>query len=275
MSNVFRCEWSIKVNGTSLDLDRLKCVESIDILEQCNGSDTCTIKVADPNFVFLSDNIFLEESKIYVELGWFGDTQRVKFNGYISAIDIDFPEVGYPELSIFCIDESYKMDRKKKKRSWDKVTRPDVVKKIAKEYGYKCVVQTGYTFDKEDTISQSDETDIAFCEKLAGEEREPFMCKLIGDTLYYVKMGLLKDPYATLYYKKYPYDVISFSPRINKGTIKVEETSADVVTSNKTVSSSKANNSNTGRDVQGSSVTSESLKDQVYNTRTGKWEEAK
>lgn len=273
--NVSSCFWSISVNGKELSQSRRECVSSIDILERCGGSDTCTIVISDPDFLFIEDNIFIEEATITVKMGWHGDTNRVTFSGYISAIDISFPDTGYPVLSIFCLDKSHIMNRKKKKRSWDKVTNADVVKKIAQEYGFKCVVEAGYNFKKEDTISQSDATDIEFCESLAGKEREPFMCKLIVDTLYYVKKGVLKDPSSTVYYKKYPYDVISFSPKINKETIKEEVESADINTNDKSIDKATADNENVSRDVQGEAV---KTKYKVFHgeypnsTEDSKWE---
>ena len=258
MGKTLGCYWKISINGKGLDSDRVKCVEDIAISEQSAGSDTCTLKICDPNFLFIEDNIFVEEATISIEIGWLGETHNVKFDGYISAIDIDFPESGYPTLSVYCLDGTHVMNRKKKKRSWDKVTRAEVVQKIAKEYGFKCVIEKGYTFTKEDTISQSDVTDIEFCESLAGEEREPFICKLIGDTIYYVKLGVVKEPISTLYYKKYPYDVISFSPRISKETILEEVESSNIDTSNKKVDTSVANSNNTPRPTQGKPVNTSS-----------------
>lgn len=271
MSNVLSCYWKVCINGKELDKNRRECIKSIDIEELCDGSDTCTIVVNDPDFYFIEDNIFIEEATISVELGWHGDTHRVTFAGYISAIDIDFPDSGFPVLSIYCLDKTHVMNRKKNKRSWDNVTNADVVKKIAQEYGFKCVIEQGYTFKKEDTISQSDVTDIEFCESLAGKEREPFMCKLVGDTLYYVKKGVLKEPTATLYYKKFPYDVVSFSPKINKETKQQEVSSADINTNDKTIDSATANDDNTPRDTQGDPVKSSSGL-QYFNNKTGKWE---
>lgn len=273
MSKVLSCYWNVFINGVELDKARKECIESIDIVEQCDGSDTCTLVVNDPDFYFIEDNIFIEEATVSVEMGWHGDTHRVTFTGYISAIDISFPDSGFPVLSIFCLDNSHVMNRKKKKRSWDKVTNADVIKKIAQEYGFKCVIESGYTFKKEDTISQSNVTDIDFCESLASNERVPFMCKLIGNTLYYVKKGILKDPTSTVYYKKFPYDVISFSPKINKETKQEEVTSADINTNTKKVDKATANDDNTPRDTQGEPVKTQTpTKVMVYNPSTGKWE---
>ena len=288
MSNVLSCYWNVYINGTLLDINKKKYIESLELEELCDGSDVCTIQLNDPNFVFIEDNIFVEEAKVSIKLGWHGDTRRVTFNGYISAIDIDFPENGFPVLSIFCMDNSHLMNRKKKSRSWDNITRADVVKKIAREYGYKCVVEKGYSFKKEDTISQSDMTDIEFCESLAGEERVPFMCKLIGGTIYYVKKGILKKSVAKLQYRKPPYDVVSFKPQINKETKQEEVKSANINTNDKTVDSAVSNNNNTVRDTQGDPVktttttstkdtkgktSDKSSKQMVYDPKTGKWKE--
>lgn len=274
MSKVLSCYWNVSINGKELDVDKRICIENIEINEQCDGSDTCTLTLNDPNFLFIEDNIFIEEATIQVTLGWNEDTYRIKFNGYISAIDISFPESGYPLLSIFCLDNSHLMNRKKKKRSWDNVTSADVIKKIAKEYGFKCVIEKGYKFTKEDTISQSNATDIEFCESLAGNERDPFMCKLIGSTLYYVKKGLLKEETSNLKYRKFPYDIISFNPRINKETRQEEITKADINTNDKSVDKSTANSKNTARDTQGESVktTSTPAKDYTFNTESRDWE---
>ena len=272
MSNVLSCYWNIYINGNLLGIDKKKFIESIEIEELCDGSDVCTLTLNDPEFKFIEDNLFVEEATVSVRLGWHGDTHRVTFDGYISALDLNFPESGYPIMSIFCLDETHVMNRKEKSRSWDNVTRAEVVQKIAMEYGYKCVIESGYTFKTETTITQSGMTDIEFLEYLAGEERDPFMCKLIGDTIYYVKKGMLKNAVASLQYGKSPYDVVSFKPQINKETKKEEVESSDINTDDKTVDSAVANDETTNRDTQGDPVKTTS-KQLVYNPKTGEWEE--
>ena len=274
MSDVLSCYYNIHIHGSPLSKDRKECIQSVSIEELDDGSDTCTIVVNDPEFKYIEDSIFIEEATVYVEFGWWGETHRDTFFGYISAVDIVFPEEGYPQLSLFCLDNSHIMNRKKKTRSWDNVTRADVVKKIAAEYGFKCVVQSGYSSTKEDSISQSGVTDIEFCENLAGEERDLFKCKLVGNTLYYVKKGLLSSPKKTVYYKKGDFDVISFSPKINKETRQESIEKADINTNTKSTDSAVASDSTTAREVQGESVQTSS-KPSVgykYNTTTGKWD---
>lgn len=272
MSKATVAIWNLWINGVPLDERRRKSIDSIDIVEQCDGSDTLSVVVNDPDFLYIEDNIFIDEATISAEIYFYGDTHVVRFNGYISAIDISFPEDGIPYLSIFCLDRSHIMNRKKKKRSWDNVTRADVVRKIAAEYGLRCVVESGYDFKTEDSISQSNVTDIAFCENLASEEIEPFMCKLVEDTLYYVRKGILDTPSCTLRYRKFPYDVISFSPKINKETKSIEVNSSDINTSDGSVSSSTANQDNSSGSTQGTPTNSGSAPQYRYNPATQKWE---
>ena len=273
MSEVLSCYYNVHINGSPISVDRKECIESISLDELDDGSDTCTIVVSDPEFKYIEDAIFIEEATVYVEFGWWGDTHRDTFFGYISAVDISFPENGYPQLSVFCLDNSHIMNRKKKTRSWDNVTRADVVKKIAAEYGFKCVIQSGYNSTKEDSISQSGVTDIEFIENLAGEERDLYKCKLIGDTIYYVKKGLLGSPKATVSYKKGDFDVISFSPKINKETRQESIDKADINTDTKATDSATASDSTTAREVHGEPVqtTSTPSKGYIYDPKTGQW----
>ncbi len=281
MSNTTTVTWRFWVNNIEIVDTKKACIKSLDLDELCDGSDTLTVTIIDPNFEYIDDNIFVDEAKIIFEHGFETDVERQKFSGYISAIDISFPEDGSPTLTITCLDNSHLMNRKKKNRSWDKVTRADVVKKIAREYGFSTKIEPNYTFATIDTISQSGQTDIEFLESLASDEREPFLCKLIGTTLHYRKKGLLSDPVATVGYKTYPFDVISFSPQINKETKQEEITSADINASDKSLESYTANDGNVSRDVQGESVktistyalndTSQDISNMAYDPVTREW----
>lgn len=253
-SSVGSIFWKLVVNGKEIKDRKRACINSINFSELCDGSDACTLNITDPDFIFIEDNIFIEEAKIYCEFGFNEDTFRHKFNGYISAIDITFPEDGSPTVTITCLDKSHLMNRTKKERSWDNVTRADVVRKIAKEYGFKTDIEPNYNFSVEETISQSGNTDIEFLESLASQEREPFMCKLVDNTLIYRKKGLLKASKKTLGYKIAPFDVISFSPQITKETRQEEIKKSNIQTGNKTYETYTANNGNVSRDIQGEPV---------------------
>lgn len=254
--------YDVWISGTKLGMSKKACINSIQIKETVEGSDVATIKITDPEFLYIEDNIFLEDNTVKIRLGWDNTTYRVEFQGYISAVDIDFDNTGCPKLTITCMDNTHVMNRTKKSNTFKNCTSADVVKKIVQSYGYTCVIDSSYSFTTQETITQSNQTDIDFITKLAGDEVYPFTARLVGNTFYYVKMGSLETPKMTLTYKKYPHEVISFSPKINKESKQVEIKSASVNTSDKSVSDTK------GTVDSGSGSASGGY---TYNPQTKKW----
>lgn len=265
--------YDVWISGTKLGMNKKACINSISIKETVEGSDSATIQISDPEFLYIEDNIFIEDNSIKIKLGWSNTTYRVIFNGYISAIDINFDSDGIPKLTITCMDNTHVMNRKKKNETYKNCTSAEVVKKIVQGYGYSCVVDSSYSFKRQETITQSNQTDIDFITKLAGDEVYPFTARLVGNTFYYVKMGKLETPKMSLTYKKYPHEVISFTPKINKESKQVEISGASVDTSSKSVSSSTGTvKSDSGSSTKnGSSSSKSSSGGYTYNPSTKKW----
>lgn len=265
--------YDVWISGTKLGMNKKACINSISIKETVEGSDSATIQISDPEFLYIEDNIFIEDNSIKIKLGWSNTTYRVTFNGYISAIDINFDSDGIPKLTITCMDNTHVMNRKKKNETYKNCTSAEVVKKIVQGYGYSCVVDSSYSFKRQETITQSNQTDIDFITKLAGDEVYPFTARLVGNTFYYVKMGKLETPKMSLTYKKYPHEVISFTPKINKESKQVEISGASVDTSSKSVSSStgtvKSDSGSSTKD--GSSSSKSSSGGYTYNPSTKTW----
>lgn len=282
MSSLFATFLEIKINNKAVTLEQYKAIESIDFSDSCEGSDTVTLSVNDPDFLFINDNIFVEDTKISIKYGFEKQAKRLTFEGNISTIDIDFPDTGSPKLSIYCLDTmSHRMNRKKRNKSWSNTTRPKVAEEISKNYGYKFVKQKDYKFVKEESIAQSDQTDIEFLENLASEETAKFMCKPKNGTVKYVKLGILDSPKCTVEYRQGDKEVISFSPQINKETIQESQSSSSVDSGTKKSSSSTADGSTTDSSTsQGTKAKSgdgsgkdnnSSTRGLKYNPKTGKW----
>lgn len=277
MSNYIQGEvlaitYEIWISNVLLGMDKKLCINSIEIKETVEGSDSAIINISDPDFLYIEDDIFIEENPIRIKLGWDNTTYRVDFNGYISAIDINFDSSGVPKVTVVCMDNTHLMNRSKKNETFSNCTSADVVKKIVQKYGYSCVIDNSYSFTVQETITQSNQTDIEFITKLANDEVYPFTARLVGNTFYYVKMGNLEEPKMSLVYKSYPHDIISFSPKINKETKQVEIKSASVNTKNKSVSSStgttSSNNKEGGVNSNGNTSKKSSY---TYNPNTKTW----
>lgn len=270
---VLAITYDVWISGTKLGIDKKQCINTISIKETVEGADSATIEIQDPEFRYIDDNIFEEENKIKIQMGWDSTTYRVKFEGYISAVDINFNSDGIPKLTITCMDNTHKMNRKKKDATFKNTTSAEVVKKIVKGYGFSCKIDSSYSFEKQETITQSHQSDIEFITKLAGDEVHPFTARLVGNTFYYEKMGKLKTPKMTLTYKNYPHEIISFNPKINKESKQVEIKGSSINTSNKKVSTTTGttkNNKNGSSSSNGNS-NSKSGNSYTYNPQTKKW----
>ena len=251
--------YGITINGKELGIERLAFITELSITQDMEASSTCTFKVIDPNFYFIEDSIYVRETPIQVSITLAGVLdKKVFFDGYIAAIDIDFPSDGAPTLSVTCIDKTHEMTRVKYKRSWENVNSAQVVQQIAQEHGYKCYIQPDGEFPIQATIIQDDKTDIEFLEELAGNETtDLYVCFLNttekeGTILYYVKKGILdEENYTSLGYRtsnvksfmqplptdSVNFDVVSFKPSINIETREEKTNSSGINADTKDVES--------------------------------------
>lgn len=252
MSSLLMPKYQLYINGTELDDFRYSMIDSIVYEDNATGSDLLKITINDPEFLFINDKIFLEDNKVKF-MGGFDNTLTAKFEGYISIIDIDFPETGSPTLVINCMDNTHLMNRVKKKKTWNNTTRAKVAKEIFQSYGFKTVIEDSGKV--EESITQNNETDISFLTKIVDEEIEPYLVYVEGTTGYYVKKKILASPQDVLDYRDGQMNIISFSPRINKEVKQVESRYSDVNLKDKQVDKGQAND-NTSKPVSGNSVSS-------------------
>ena len=229
--------YAIYINGVELDEYRMSMLESIDFEDNATGSDLLTLSFYDPDLILLSDNIFIPNCNVSFKGGWLkGDV--VTFEGFISVIDIDFPESGTPSITLNCMDNTHIMNVEKKKRTWENTKVSTVAEQIFREYGFKAVVHD--TGEVEENLSQSD-TDIKFLTQLADDQYEKFLVYVEGTTGYFVKKPTLGTPQATLEYREGNGDLISFSPRINKQSKQMQVSSSEVNTKDNAVDKATTN----------------------------------
>ena len=274
--------FGITINGRELGVDRLAFVTDMEI-EQNVGTDTCSFRVSDPNMYFIEDDIYKRDTTIQTSISLLGvpssnNFTRVYFDGYISNVDIDFPDTGAPVLSISCVDKAtHEMGRKRWRRSWENVTSSQVVQIIAQEMGFQVYVEPEYPFPLQASIVQDDKTNIEFIEELAGKELELFVANFItnedGKTiLYYIIKGDIdEEGYATLGYSVSnskekdikqkdvaQYDIISFRPQINIEQRQEEVSGGGINSDDKSVEESSVAVPDNGDGSEGSSSDSSS-----------------
>ena len=92
--------WDLSLHGESIDFDRKCMIQSIVIDETVKGSDSMTITIADPDMVYIEDDIYIEDVPISCDITFQGRTEKACFYGYISEITPDFAEDGSPMIEL-------------------------------------------------------------------------------------------------------------------------------------------------------------------------------
>lgn len=235
--------WAMSISGKNIDYTDKLQISSITIDESVKGSDTLTVAFYDPEMRFIEDDLYLKDVPISFDMWYHGSTEKSSFYGYISEIHIEFPEMGSPRMELYCLDKTHLMQRVKNTQTWDNVRSIDIVRQKCARYGFNLVSQVDYIYIREESISQSDQTDIEFLESLANSERELFVAKLVGDTFFYVRLGIMSDPSFELYYRDSANrnNVKYFNPTIDKESRQVDVRYADLITKTKTVAKFYAN----------------------------------
>lgn len=250
MAKIKSAYYSISIGGKKLDNEKLSLVQEIVYEDSSTGSDLLTITIKDPDFIFIADNVFLEEKTVSFKGGWEGDL-GASFDGYISVIDIDFPQDGSPVLTLHCMDNSHIMNRKKNKKTWKNKKVSDVATEVFKKHGLKTVVDD--TGKVEEDITQSDSTDIQFLIDLANREIKPYLVYVEGKTGYFIKKPKLGKEQATISYRTGGMEIINFTPRINKQVKQIDVEKSDINDKTKAVDTAKVTDA-TPRDLQGDAV---------------------
>ena len=75
-SGVSSAFFQLWINNVEI-IDRAKaCISDIQVDELCDGSDVCTLNITDPDFLFIEDNIFIDDASVLVRYGFNEDIER-------------------------------------------------------------------------------------------------------------------------------------------------------------------------------------------------------
>jgi hypothetical protein len=239
----------IEINGKRLTDVQHKFIEEVVYEDHATGSDICSVTISDPNFEFISDPIFAKSTKFKL-IGGYLMKHRTMLDGFISAVDYIYPQDNTPQLSIYAMDKSHILDRKEKKRKWENKTPFQIVQLIAQEYGLAFDGKANkLATKKEESISQSNETDMSLLMGLADQ------CEMLvyvkGNTLYFHERNYGSEPQAVLKYRQAPFDIIEFTPRFIQKDAPIEEDEQNINSKGET-EKGKANES-TNRPTTGDS----------------------
>ena len=203
--------YEIHINGVKLGDDLKKYITQVEVEESDSEADLGRVTVADKDFIFSNNTELVKKTPIKIYMGH-KKKFRLMLDGEITHIEADFGEDGVPYITIGAIDNTNKMTTEKKSRVFKNKTVADVVRAIAKEYGFKPIVQD--TEPIIDQITQDNETDAQFLAKLADDEAFKFYIITQTNELYFgdrISNATVKD---TINYNSGDSTIISFRPQL-------------------------------------------------------------
>lgn len=202
----------IDIGGKRLSEFHHKFIEEVTYEDHATGSDICSVTISDPAYEFISDPAFASKTKFKLT-GGYRLKHREMLDGYITAVDYSYDADNTPQVIIHAMDKSHEMDRVLKKRSWKDKSKYQVAQAIAKEYGFGFKGKANkYSSKKEETISQSNQSDIELLIGFADECESIVFLK--ENTLYFIERDYTSSPQETFSYRKGDFSLLTFTPRL-------------------------------------------------------------
>lgn len=254
--------YRISINDNPIPEGHKRYIAEVSVDESDNQATMGRIVIDDADRLFLNDSSIVKDTPVKIEMGHLGGKTRLMLDGKISLVEADFRPDGMPVITLVILDKSKDMNGKKKSRTWKNKKKSDVVSQVAREYGLKPIIKTK-GLDVEN-ISQNDETDIQFIQRLAQEE--DYACYITSkNELYWGEKELDKKPEKTLMYAKGTKDIISFRPSyIEKYRDTQVAAKKDIGTRKKSSKQGKDKSQNKGSDSSSSNSSNSTIEKGVY-----------
>lgn len=226
-------KYSVNVGGKKFnETARGAVIDSIKISSPIDGSKTLDVEITDPDFEIIGADIYVKDSPISANISLNGASLSESFEGFISAIDVNFPSEGLPKISIMGIDNAHLLSTKRKSRTWSNTTKVAVMEQIAKEHGLS-FNHRDVPLTVHESIVQDDQTDLEFIEDLKKDEGDEYRLSFDGKGMVFEKIDFKADLCGTLSYRIGDCSIMSFQPQINKETKETEVTDKDITSDTK------------------------------------------
>lgn len=239
--------YSLLINGEDISNYIKGCIGSFDFEELSSGISSLTLTFADPEYAIVDARILYEDMPIEFEAGLTNGVRfdpLLTFKGYLSIPRISFPAGGIPTVVFACVDESHKLNRLYRNRTWDNMTPSNIARRIFDKYGMAYSVDEGTIQTKttkstdttaqeeqKNSIPQSGQTDIQFLLSLAEQMEGGGTWRVfVKDNAGYFKkpLSMTATSKITLEYKTGEANLFSFEPTIKREEIKTEIMQEDI-----------------------------------------------
>ena len=224
--NLYAPTFEILVEGQDLLKAGVEVI-SVNVDNTLDGADTFSFSIFnafDPinreisSFV---ENVLVFDAEVEIKFGYGSQIKTIMF-GIITAVKINFPSGGVPQVDVSGFDISYRMMKEKKPRSWNKKKDHEVVEELANEYqlqtsssgqdpfpsGEKTIDDTEPEYEQ--IVKQEKENDFEFLTRLS--ERNYYEFFIFNKTIFFRKPRHKSQPIVTL---EWQVSLVSFSPDLN------------------------------------------------------------
>ncbi len=224
--NLYAPAFEILVEGQDLLKAGVEVI-SVNVDNTLDGADTFSFTVfnafnpIDREINSFVNDVLVFDAEVEIKFGY-GSQLKTIMVGIITAVKIDFPSGGTPQVDVSGFDISYRMMKEKQPRYWYKKKDNEIVQDIAKEYDLKTSLDTEHPFSQEQktiddtnleyeqTVKQEKENDFEFLTRLA--ERNSYEFFVFNDVLYFRKPRYKSKPIITL---EWQVSLVSFAPDFN------------------------------------------------------------
>lgn len=201
--------YKLEFSGKALDPELKRFITLVEFEESDEEANLARISVTDPDYNFLNATNLTKKMKVKLWMGY-EKKMRLVLDGEVSHLEADLGSDGMPTLVIGCVDTSNAMTYTKKSRKWTSKRATDVVRAIAREYGYNTSIPEETTVI--DEITQEEETDAQVLKRLADDEGFQLYINSENKTIYFGRRfsnTAIKD---YLYYNAKDSTIINFRP---------------------------------------------------------------
>lgn len=251
--------WQVRVDRQDLLRDSLIAVSQVEADLVLSASGRFSFTVVDAYSIekhaFISGRgqdilgLLPFGAKVEIRMGY-GDVSKLPIimTGVITEISTNFPESGYPELSVAGYDHSFPLTVGKNSNTWTKASDSDAVAELARFHNLTGDIDT--TKEKHAQIEQNQESDMEFIKKLA--ERNHFEFYVRENTF---RFGKPKDKGDGVVRLRWGEGLLSFKPEANlAGQVTAVEVYGRDVKANKTIIGRAEAGAESGREARTSSA---------------------
>jgi phage protein D len=158
-------EFGIHINNSPRPIDAISAdIISINVLDDVDAMSMSSITLsawnaADVKPKWIDDDRFREGNPIKIEMGY-ADHMTSVFNGEITGLEPDFPEMRTATLTVRGYDRRHRLMRKRKTRSFTDLKDSDIASQVARESGLDARVEDSKVMLP--YVLQHNQTDLEF-----------------------------------------------------------------------------------------------------------------